>query len=144
MCTSTPLRTGPAGLAEPGNMASSLPRKRFLRIAPRPHLYAVLACASLLLFLASASLPAQQQTAELGPSRSSLPETPLPKTPAEEGLASVAGTVLDLSGGTISGADVNLMLRALRPLLLWSSSSRTSRSMSFPTSHCQLRQRASR
>jgi Carboxypeptidase regulatory-like domain len=109
MCTSTPLRTGPAGLAEPGNMASSLPRKRFLRIAPRPHLYAVLACASLLLFLASASLPAQQQTAELGPSHSSLPETPLPKTPAEEGLASVAGTVLDLSGATVSGADVNLM-----------------------------------
>ena len=69
----------------------------------------VLACASLLLFLASASLPAQQQTAELGPSRSSLPETPLPKTPAEEGLASVAGTVLDLSGATVSGADVNLM-----------------------------------
>jgi hypothetical protein len=90
-------------------MASSLPRKRFLRIAPRPHPYAVLACASLLLFLASASLPAQQQTAELGSSRSSLAETPLPKTPAEEGLASVAGTVLDLSGSTVSGADVNLL-----------------------------------
>src|SRR4029077_15122436 len=51
----------------------------------------------------------QQQTAGLGPSRSSLPETPLPKTPAEEGLASVAGTVLDQSGATVSGADVNLM-----------------------------------
>ena len=109
MCPSTPLRTGPVGLTEPGNKASSLRWKRFLRIAPRPHLYAVLACASLLLFLASASLPAQQQTAELGPSRSSLLETPLPKTPAEEGLASVVGTVLDLSGGTVSGADVNLM-----------------------------------
>ena len=109
MCLPTPVRTGPAGLAEPGNMPSSLPWQRFLRIAPRPHLYAVLTCASLLLFLASASLPAQQQTAGLGPSRSYLPETPLPKTPVEEGLASVAGTVLDLSGATVSGADVNLM-----------------------------------
>jgi hypothetical protein len=52
---------GPRGL-EPGNKASSLRWKRFLRIAPRSHLYAVLACAPLLLFLASASLPAQQRT----------------------------------------------------------------------------------
>jgi hypothetical protein len=109
MCPLTPLRTGPVGLAEPGNMASCLPWKRFLRIARRPHPYAVLACASLLLFLASASLPAQQQTAGLGPTRSSLPETPLPKTPAAEGRASVAGTVLDPSGETVSGADVDLM-----------------------------------
>jgi hypothetical protein len=109
MCLRTPVRTGPVGLAEPGNMASSLPWKRFLRIAPRLHLFAVLACASLLLFLASASLLAQQQTAGFEPSRSFLPERPLPKTPAEEGLASVAGTVLDLSGATVSGADVNLM-----------------------------------
>jgi hypothetical protein len=90
-------------------MACSLPWKRFLRIAPRLHLYAVLACASLLLFLASASLLARQQTAGLGPSRSFLPERSLLKTPAAEGLASVAGTVLDLSGATVSGADVNLM-----------------------------------
>jgi hypothetical protein len=80
-----------------------------LRIAPRPHLYAVLACAPLLLCLASASLPARQQTAGLGTSRSFLPEAPLPKTPAADGLASVAGTVLDLSGATVSGADVDLM-----------------------------------
>jgi hypothetical protein len=109
MCTSTPVRTGPVGLAEPGNKASSLRWKRFLRIAPRPHLYAVLACAPLLLCLASASLPAQQQTARLGTSRSFLPEAPLPKTPATEGSASVGGTVLDVSGGTVSGADVDLM-----------------------------------
>lgn len=91
-------------------MASSMLWKRLLRIAPRPHLYAVLGFASLLLFLASASLPAEQQTAGLGPGRSSLPETPLPETPAEEGLpGGVTGTVLDLSGATISGADVKLM-----------------------------------
>ena len=108
MCTSTPVRTGPVGLAEPGNKASSLRWKRFLRIAPRPHLYAVLACAPLLLCLASASLPAQQQTARLGTSRSFLPESPLPKTPATEGSASVGGTVLDVSGGTVSDAEVSL------------------------------------
>jgi carboxypeptidase family protein len=109
MCPPTPLRTGPLSLAEPGNMASYVPWKRFLRIAPHPHLYAVLACASLLLCLASWSLPAQQHTAGLGPSHSSLLEAPLPKAPAAEGLASVAGTVLDPSGATVSGADVNLM-----------------------------------
>ena len=91
---------------------SVLTWKHFLIIAPRPHLYAVLACASLLLCcLAPGRLPAQQQTAQLGLSRSSLPEAPLPKTPAAEGRASVAGTVLDLSGATISGANVNLMHR---------------------------------
>ena len=81
-------------------MASSLPWKRFLRI---------LACASLLLCLVPGSLPAQQQADGLGPSHSSLLEAPLPKASAAEGLAGVAGTVLDLSGATVSGADVNLM-----------------------------------
>ncbi len=104
----TPLRTGPVSLAEPGYMASSQP-KRVLRIAPRSHLYTVLSCASLLLCLASGRLPAQQQTAGLGPSGSSLPEATSSKAHAAEGLASVAGTVLDVSGATVSGADVNLM-----------------------------------
>ena len=102
MSPHTPLRTGPVSLAETGNMASFCPWKHSLRI---------LACASLLLCLVSGSLPAQQQTAGLGPSRSSLSEAPLPKVPAAEGLAGVAGTVLDLSGATVSGADVNLMHR---------------------------------
>src|SRR5271166_1859914 len=111
MCLPTPVGTGPVGLTEPANMASALPGKRFLGIAPRPHLYAVLACASLLLCLVCGSLSAQQQTARLGPSPSFLPEAPLPKTSAAEGLAGVAGTVLDLSGASVSGADVNLMHR---------------------------------
>ena len=97
------------GLVEPGNKASSLPWKCSLRIAPRPYLSAVLPCVSLLLWLASGSFPAQQQTVGLGPRRSSLKEASLPKAPAAEGLASVAGTVLDLSGATVSGADVDLM-----------------------------------
>jgi hypothetical protein len=100
---------GPVSLTEPGSVESSLPSTSFLRIAPLPHLHAVLACLSLLLCLPSGSLPAQQQTAGPGPSHSSLPEAPLPRTPAAEELASVAGRVLDLSGATISGANVNLM-----------------------------------
>jgi hypothetical protein len=108
MCPSTPLRTTPIGLTEPGTTASSVPWKSVLRIAPRPHLYAVLVCATLLVCLASASLAAQQQTAGLGISHSFFPAAPLPETPAAEGLASVAGTVLDQSGATVSGADVNL------------------------------------
>lgn len=70
------------------------------------HLHAVLACASFLLCLASGGLPAQQQPAGPEPARSS---TRLPKTPAAEGLAGVAGRVLDLSGATVSGANINLM-----------------------------------
>jgi Carboxypeptidase regulatory-like domain len=109
MSLPTPVRTGPVGLAAPSSMASSPSWERFLRIVPRPHFYAVLACASLLLFLAPERLPAQQQTAQLGHSGSSLPESPLPKTSSPEGRASVAGTVLDLSGATISGANVSLV-----------------------------------
>jgi hypothetical protein len=65
-----------------------------------------------------ASALAQQQTAGRGKSSPSLPDTPRPnldpqnsvqQTPAAEGSASVAGTVLDVSGATISGADVSLM-----------------------------------
>jgi hypothetical protein len=104
-----PSSHGSVSFTEPGSTAPSVFWKRFLILAPRPHFYAVLACASFLLCLAPGRLPAQQQTAQLGHSGSSLPETPLPKTSAAEGRASVAGTVLDLSGATISGANVSLM-----------------------------------
>jgi Carboxypeptidase regulatory-like domain len=104
-----PSSHGSVSFTEPGSTAPSVPWKRSLILAPRPHLYAVLACASLLLCLAPGRLPAQQQTAQLGLNSSALPETPLPKTPAAEGRSSVAGTVLDLSGATISGANVSLM-----------------------------------
>jgi Carboxypeptidase regulatory-like domain len=86
---------------------------------PRPHLHAVvLASASLLLRMVPANTHAQQRTAERASSSTSLPDAPLPKsepqnsgqqTLREEGSASVAGTVLDVSGATISGADVSLM-----------------------------------
>jgi hypothetical protein len=65
-----------------------------------------------------ASALAQQQTDGRGFSSRSLPDAPLPnsdpqnsaqQTPPAEGSASVAGTVLDGSGATVSGADVSLM-----------------------------------
>jgi hypothetical protein len=99
------------GLTEPRAVASSLPWKRASGKAPCPRLHSVLACATLLLCLVPASAPAQQQTAELGVRRSSLLGTPLAKTPAREGSATVTGTVLDLSGATVPGADVSLMHR---------------------------------
>jgi Carboxypeptidase regulatory-like domain len=78
---------------------------------PVPRLHSVLACATLLLCLVPVSASAQQQTAELEVRRSSLPGAPLAKTPGTEGSASVTGTVLDLSGATVPGADVRLMHR---------------------------------
>jgi hypothetical protein len=99
------------GLTEPRAVASSLPWKRASGKAPCPRLHSVLACATLLLCLDPASAPAQLQTAELGVRRSSLLGTPLAKTPAREGSATVTGTVLDLSGATVPGADVSLMHR---------------------------------
>ncbi len=78
------------GVAEPRAVASSLPWKRALRKAARPCLHAVFAGASLLLCMVPASALAQQ-------------------TPPAEGSASVAGTVLDVSGASVSGADVSLI-----------------------------------
>jgi hypothetical protein len=114
----TSLRTSLTGLTEP--RTSSLPWNRALGKAPWPHLHAVLASASLLLCMVPPSGLAQQQTAGSEISSRSLPNAPLPKSGpqssareshSEEGSASVAGTVLDVSGATVSGADVSLMHR---------------------------------
>ncbi|HSY31910.1 MAG TPA: carboxypeptidase-like regulatory domain-containing protein [Verrucomicrobiae bacterium] len=78
----------------------------------------LLASVSLLFCMVPASTHAQQRTAERASNSPSLPDTPLPKsepqnsgqqTLHDEGSASVAGTVLDVSGATVSGADVSLM-----------------------------------
>jgi carboxypeptidase family protein len=58
-----------------------------------------------------AGTPAQQPTAEPEIQRNSLLEEPAVTAPAAEGSASVAGTVLDQSGASVSGADVSLMPR---------------------------------
>jgi hypothetical protein len=96
------------GLTEPRAVASSLPWKGTLRKAPWFHLHAVLASASLLLCMIPASALAQQQTAEVAVRRISLPGAPLARTPDTEGSASVGGTVLDVTGGTVPGAEVSL------------------------------------
>jgi hypothetical protein len=83
-----------------------------------PRIHTVLVSVSLLLCMVPVSALAQQRTAERASSSTSLPDAPLPKsepqnsgqqTLHEDGSASVAGTVLDVSGATISGADVSLM-----------------------------------
>jgi hypothetical protein len=65
-----------------------------------------------------ASAISRQQIPGRASSSPALPDTPLPnsypqnsgqQTLHEEGSASVAGTVLDVSGATVSGADVSLM-----------------------------------
>jgi len=86
--------------------------------AARPSLPAVFASASLLLCMVPASALAQQQTAGRGITSRSLPDAPprhagpqnsAQPTPTAEGSASVAGTVLDISGAAVPGANVSLM-----------------------------------
>ncbi|HXN98708.1 MAG TPA: carboxypeptidase-like regulatory domain-containing protein [Candidatus Acidoferrales bacterium] len=75
--------------------------------ASRLHPYAVLACASLLC-LVTASAFAQEQATGVGNRGSSLTEGLLPKTADTDGSATVAGTVLDVSGASVAGAEVSL------------------------------------
>jgi len=118
MCAPTSLRTSLIGMTETRAEASSLLWKRALRKATRACLHAVFASASFLLCMVPAGALAQQGTAEHGIISRSLPDAPLPhsdpqnsaqQTPVAEGSASVAGTVLDVSGAAVSGADVSLM-----------------------------------
>jgi hypothetical protein len=88
-----------------------------LRGAVRLRPQAILAFTPLLLCFITATAFAQQQTAALGISSSSLPDAPLPQpspqssaelTLSAEGSATVSGTVLDVSGAVIPGAQVSL------------------------------------
>jgi hypothetical protein len=91
--------------------------KRALRKAPSACLRAVLASASLLLCMVPTRAIAQQQIAVRETSSLSLAGAPLAKTDPEnsaheislaEGSASVAGSVLDISGAAVPGAEVSL------------------------------------
>lgn len=97
------------GLTELRTVASSPPCKNALRKALGLRVYAVLACVSFLLGLVPASAIAQQQTAGLEDRPRSLPDRPLAETTVTEGSATVAGTVLDVSGASVAGAEVSLM-----------------------------------
>jgi hypothetical protein len=106
------------GVTEPRAVVSHPPCQLPLGAALCPRLRALLASASLLLCLVPASALAQQQTSKQEISSRSLPDAPLPNSapwnlapqaPAAENSATVAGTVLDRSGATVSGADVRLL-----------------------------------
>jgi Carboxypeptidase regulatory-like domain len=109
------------GLTPRRAVAPSLVWRRALTMTKWLQPPTVLTYASLLLLCAiSATANAQQQTAELGTSSSSLPDAPQPQsgqqssleqTPSAEGSASVAGIVLDVSGAAVPGAKVSLTHR---------------------------------
>ena len=94
------------GLTEPHTVAPSMVYKHPLKKAPCACLHAVLATASLLGMVPTRAL-AQQQIAGRETSNRSLPDAPL-VTPLAEESASIAGTVLDVSGAAVPGAEVNL------------------------------------
>jgi Carboxypeptidase regulatory-like domain len=115
MCPPTSLRMSLMGVTKPRAVASSLRWKRALRKAARPCLLAVFASA--LPCVVPASAIAQQGTAGGGIISRSPPDAPPPPSDPQnsaqqsrsaEGSASVTGTVRDLSGAVVSGADVTL------------------------------------
>ena len=88
-------------------------KQRRTSSVPHPRVLA----ASLLLCMLPTSMLAQQQATARAISSGSLPYAPLPNLGPEnsgqpvhpaEGSASVAGTVLDVSGASVSGAEVSL------------------------------------
>jgi Carboxypeptidase regulatory-like domain len=104
-------------LTEPRTVASSLLYKPPLRKASCACHQAVLASASLLLCMLPTRAIAQQQIAGRETSSRSLPTAPLPKPDPQtspqhsasvEESSSVAGTVLDVSGAALPGAEVSL------------------------------------
>ena len=117
MCRAASLRTTLLGVTKPRTVPSSLTRKHAFGKPPSRNLCALLASASLLLCLVPARALAQQQSSEREIASHSPPDSPVPNSYPQdsarqsllaEGAASVAGTVLDVSGATVSGADVSL------------------------------------
>jgi hypothetical protein len=101
-------------LTEPRSAVSPLLHKRPLKKTARACLHAVFASTSLLLCMVPMGAFAQQQIAGRETTSGSLTDALLAKTgPAlpslsAEGSASVAGTVLDISGAAVPGAEVSL------------------------------------
>jgi hypothetical protein len=99
------------GLTEPRTVASSLLYKRPLRKAPCACFYAVLASASFLLFMVPTRTIARQQIAGRDPdaplAKSDPQSSPQHSFSVDES-ASVAGTVLDVTGAAVPGAEVSL------------------------------------
>ena len=107
-------------ITAPRAVTSSLVWMHALRRGRYPLPHALLACASLLLWVAPSRALAQQQTAALGADSGPLPDAPIPQSAAQslaeavsspKGSASVSGTVLDGSGAAIPGAQISLTRR---------------------------------
>jgi len=109
MCASASPRAIRTGLTEPRTIALSRRSHSALKKFRCLRLYAVLACASLLLCLVPVSALAQQQATGPGDRGSFLSEGPAPNTTGTDGSANVTGIVLDASGASVAGAEVNLM-----------------------------------
>lgn len=90
--------------------ASALPNRARAVSAPR-HPYLVFVCGALLLCVVAASTRAQAQNSVPAFAGVSLPQGPLATAAPKVASASVAGTVLDLSGASVSGAEVTLLAR---------------------------------
>jgi hypothetical protein len=105
--SSTTLR----GASEVRGVAADLLWRRALRKSVRRRLYFVFACASLLHGLVPAIARAQEQLSAPALRPASLTHALVPTTPATEVSGSVGGTVLDVSGASVSGADVTLLPR---------------------------------
>src|SRR5580704_4425699 len=98
--------------------ASVLPNRARAVSAPcRPYL--VFVCAALLLCVVATSARAQAQNSVPPFAGVSLLQGPLATTAPKEASASVAGTVLDLSGASVSGAEVTLLARMARQRAAW-------------------------
>jgi hypothetical protein len=104
-------RTNFRGVSELCAAALVLPQKRAARKSLRRRAYFVFAYASLLLCLVGTSARAQEQNSAPALLPASLPHGLLAPKPTAEPSGSVAGTVLDSSGASVSGADVTLLPR---------------------------------
>jgi hypothetical protein len=105
----------PRGVRELRAVPVFEPPNRVRRKSARCRLYLVFALASLLLCLVPASALAQAQESAPAIAGASLFQGPLATTPATELSASVAGTVLDVSGASVPGAEVTLLARDGKP-----------------------------
>lgn len=103
--------SAPRGVRELRAVPVSEPPNRVCSKSACCRLHLVFACASLLLCLVPASARAQKQNSVPAIAGASLSQGPLAAAPATEASGSVGGTVLDLSGASVSGADVTLLPR---------------------------------
>jgi hypothetical protein len=104
-------RTTPRGLGELRVVPAGLLRKPALEKCARRGICFVFVCASLLHCLVPATARAQEPNSAPALHTTSLVRRLLSTTSADEASANVGGTVLDVSGASVPGADVTLLPR---------------------------------